>query len=249
MLTLAQPEVQGENEIVWRLQRLLGLRRRRNNRQVHRSRRQELRVDAEVLAQVLGLFRRSVALLDEVDVLLHPLRSELNWPQGERHPIHFAPMRWQLPFHLLDGVLYPSCGVCTATWHESPEAQSILAQICEATKEGMNPERDCALQSTPHVHLLDRTFYEERLRPLLTHWALLWLRRNRVQQGSDEQIIAYLSRGAPTSRPPPASSRLPTRWAVRGGGQPRRRRGRRSSLTARALDCGGQGGRGGGQGG
>ena len=195
--THAPPQEQGEIEIIWRLQRLLGLRRRRNNRPVYRSRRQELKLDAEVLAQVLGLFRRSVALLDEVDVLLHPLRSELNWPQGERHPIHFAPMRWQLPFHLLDGALYPSCGVCTATWHESPEAQSILTQICEATKEGMNPERDCALQATPHVHLLDRSFYEERLRPLLTHWALLWLRRNRVQQGSDDHIIAYLSRGAP----------------------------------------------------
>ena len=37
----------------------------------------------------------------------------------------------------------------------------------------------------------------ERLRPLLTDWALLSLRRNRVQQGSDEHIIAYLSRDSP----------------------------------------------------
>ena len=52
----------------------------------------------------------------------------------------------------------------------------------------------CALQAVPHSFLLERSFYDERLRPLLTHWALLWLRRNRVQQGSDEHIIAYLSR-------------------------------------------------------
>jgi hypothetical protein len=29
--------------------------------------------------------------------------------------------------------------------------------------------------------LLQRPYYESRLRPLLTHWALLWLCRNRVQ--------------------------------------------------------------------
>ena len=34
---------------------------------------------------------------------------------------------------------------------------------------------------------------------LLTHWALLWLRRNRVQLGSDEAIVAYLDRGAGAS--------------------------------------------------
>ena len=121
-----------EMELMWRLQRLLGLRRRRGLRSAIRSRRQEMRSEVETLASVLGLFRRSVALLDEVDVLLHPLRSELNWPQGERHPINFAPMRWQLPFHLLDGALYPSRKQCTATWHESPEAQLLLSQLCEA---------------------------------------------------------------------------------------------------------------------
>ena len=141
---------------MWRLQRLLGLRRRRGLRSAIRSRRQEMRSEVETLASVLGLFRRSVALLDEVDVLLHPLRSELNWPQGERHPINFAPMRWQLPFHLLDGALYPSRKQCTATWHESPEAQLLLSQLCEAHKEGM---RVCALQAVPHTTLLERSFY------------------------------------------------------------------------------------------
>ena len=199
-------ELQGEVEaptppppeevaLVYRLQRLLGLRRRRR-RNALRTRKAELRITVDTLAAVLGEFRRSVALLDEVDVLLHPLRSELNWPQGERHPIHFAPMRWQLPFHLLDGALYPSSRQCTATWHESPEAQLLLRQLCDAHDEGM---ASCTLQAVPHTVLLERAFYDDRLRPLLTHWALLWLRRNRVQHGTDEQLIQYLSRGAPRS--------------------------------------------------
>ena len=61
-----------------------------------RKRAEELRHETRTLADVLSILRKSVGLLDEVDVLLHPLRSELNWPQGERHPIHFASMRWQI---------------------------------------------------------------------------------------------------------------------------------------------------------
>ena len=64
----------------------------------------------------------------------------------------------------------------------------------DVVQEGMG---QCALQGVPHLTLLERSFYESQLRPLLTHWALLWLRRNRVQHGSDEHIVAYLSRNAP----------------------------------------------------
>ena len=156
-----------------------------------RKRAEELRNETRTLADVLSIFRKSVGLLDEVDVLLHPLRSELNWPHGERKPIHFAPLRWQLPFHLLDGILYPMSRKCTAAWHEGPEAQQLLGQITEAVDEGA---RDFSVQRTPHFVLLQRPFYDARLRPLLTHWALLWLRRNRVQHGSDEQIAAYIGR-------------------------------------------------------
>jgi hypothetical protein len=35
--------------------------------------------------------------MDEVDVLLHPLRSELNFPIGHKFPIDLAPFRWSNP--------------------------------------------------------------------------------------------------------------------------------------------------------
>jgi hypothetical protein len=186
---------QREPELAHRLQRLLGLRRRRN-RAVDRKRLGELRAETRTLAEVLGLFRSSVALLDEVDVLLHPLRSELNWPQGEKQPLSFAPMRWQLPWHLLDGALYPTSRQCTVSWHEGPEAQLVLGRITAVMAEGA---AECATQAVPHPVLLSRPFYQQRLRPHLTHWALLWLRRNRVQLGSDEALVAYLDRSAGAS--------------------------------------------------
>ena len=51
-------------------------------------------------AQLLRNFRRKgFAILDEVDMLLHPLRSELNIPLGDREPLDLEEMRWKLPPH------------------------------------------------------------------------------------------------------------------------------------------------------
>lgn len=54
------------------------------------------------------LFKEGVLLLDEVDLLLHPLKSELNWPIGEKHPIDYTRskkfgigLRWDLQWHLI----------------------------------------------------------------------------------------------------------------------------------------------------
>ena len=37
--------------------------------------------------RVLQLMNSGVLLLDEIDVILHPLRSELNWPLGRKVPL------------------------------------------------------------------------------------------------------------------------------------------------------------------
>ena len=106
-------------------------------------------------------------------------------------------------------MLFPSSRQCTATWHESPEAQQLLTQLTEAIQVGL---KECAVQEVPHITLLQRPFYETRLLSLLTHWALLWLRRNRVQQGSDEQLFNYLSRRFDTEPSPQARGPEAERW-------------------------------------
>ena len=42
---------------------------------------------------LLGVWRGAYALIDEVDLVFHPLRSELNWPLGDKYPLDFAPTR------------------------------------------------------------------------------------------------------------------------------------------------------------
>ena len=50
----------------------------------------ELTEQVGELAKVLQTFREEVLLLDEVDMVLHPLKSELNFPIGEKFDLDGA---------------------------------------------------------------------------------------------------------------------------------------------------------------
>jgi len=55
--------------------------------------------DALELARVLGMFREGVLIMDEVDLILHPLKSELNFPIGPKLVLDPKPdqsyLRWR----------------------------------------------------------------------------------------------------------------------------------------------------------
>ena len=69
----------------------------------------EARGTAILCEQIFEIMRTSVEIMDEVDVILHPLKSELNWPLGGKDPLDFTRarsgngLRWSIPSHLLDG--------------------------------------------------------------------------------------------------------------------------------------------------
>lgn len=52
------------------------------------------------------IFGFSILIMDEVDLILHPMKSELNFPIGEKIELDFSPQRWQMPIHLLDSIFY-----------------------------------------------------------------------------------------------------------------------------------------------
>lgn len=55
-----------------------------------------------------------------MDLILQPLKSELNWPLGVKRPLDFTRarpgstlgngLRWQIPFHLLEAFFYYTAG-------------------------------------------------------------------------------------------------------------------------------------------
>lgn len=71
--------------------------------QLNDMRQMEVRSEiADELVRVFDLWRDGTLIMDEVDILLNPLKSELNFPIGERDPIDMSGDRWDLPIHILE---------------------------------------------------------------------------------------------------------------------------------------------------
>jgi len=142
---------------------------------------------ADGLAQVIAVWRAGTLILDEIDLLLHPLKSELNFPCGEKVALQPAPNRWAFPSHLLDAFFYADTGhLSVAAFHELPEAQAVLADLRCALEQG---QRDHALQSRPHLILLNSAFYHRTLKPILAAWSLLWLKAKGVSAAIPDAIM------------------------------------------------------------
>ena len=112
----------------------------------------KMRGEIVVCTQIVWLLRQGVLLLDEVDLILHPLKSELNWPLGAKMPLDLtlrtlggngratleAGIRWQIPFHLLDALFFKETGrSVTLSLRQSRAAQALLVDIKEALDAGL----------------------------------------------------------------------------------------------------------------
>lgn len=147
---------------------------RRRSAEVDRRERSRER-ERRLYAQAFELLHNGVALLDEVDLLLHPLKSELNWPSGSAEPLDFtAPSygggttgaRWRLPWFLIDAVLVAS-GSPTGLDSQLATAYGSTAAhaLADALRRGFAAK---TLQAVPHLVLLDRQFYETEMLPHLS---------------------------------------------------------------------------------
>lgn len=149
-------------------------------------------------AEILKLFRSGTLLLDEVDLLLHPLKSELNWPIGYKDPIDYSRsklgmgLRWDLFWHLIDAVFYASNGKMSVEFKDSREAITLLQSIASVINRGVAEKH---MQHTPHLVLLNRRFYHKELKPLIARWQLLYLRNKRLPTVEDKYLISYMVNG------------------------------------------------------
>jgi hypothetical protein len=74
--------------------------------------------------------------------------------------------------------------------HGSAEAEAVLQEMKAAIDEGSKLR---VLQRTPHLVLLSRHFYNTRIRPILTRWAVFWFSLQRKAGLTDVDIVAFLS--------------------------------------------------------
>ena len=132
------------------------------------------KVDA--LGNVIAAWRtKAVALLDEVDTLFHPLRSELNFPIGKSEDLHLIPDRYEFPLFMFDAVFYQRIGR-TSTHDPVGDQNKILTDLAAVIDRGIS---ELAFQNTPHPILLKKPFYHEFMKPLLARWAMIWVMKSK----------------------------------------------------------------------
>ena len=155
-----------------------------------------LREQVQICVNILRVFRIGTFIIDEVDLILHPLKSELNFPIGRKEPLDLTlnksqkGLRWEIPLFLLDAVYYATEGRMTVPMHGSREAQLTLAQIKQVLDDGYAQK---SLQRTPHLVLLSRAFYHVKLKPLLARWIVIWMSFRQASGLTDNQMFDYLT--------------------------------------------------------
>lgn len=129
---------------------------------VNRPRVPEMVSQVEMLAKVLEIFDKGVLLMDEVDVILHPLKSELNFPVGEKFDLDANPWRWELPIHIIECIFFADGGKVAVEFSESTKGKAALDALHATIKEGVKIR---ALQAKPHVILLNTEWYHQSMKP------------------------------------------------------------------------------------
>ena len=138
----------------------------------------------------------------QVDVLLHPLKSELNYPVDLKSPIDLSPARWDLPAHVLAAVFPrdhakaqdPAELWVTAERRCGFTRDTVAAQLSATIELGKSTHR---MQRNPHLVLLDTDFYNVRLKPKVAMWTLLWMHRAMTEELSqfgltNDVLLCYM---------------------------------------------------------
>lgn len=150
-----------------------------------------MELDVCALANVMRLFRSGCLVMDEVDLLLHPLRSELNFPLDDKLKLDLSPERWACAIHALDAIFTFDGSPMSVNFKDSNKAHRILEQLRAVIQRGLDPEVK-ALQLKPHLVLLNVEWYHELLKPIMAQWMQLWLESQHVAGMSREQQMEYI---------------------------------------------------------
>ena len=104
---------------------------------------------------VIDRFHSGVVVMDEVDWVLHPLRSELNFPIGDKVSLDMTKggERWKLPTVLIDALLFAEAmrkqGVRRLSNDELPERMPKVPGVSVALMEELIQVR--VARSKPHL--------------------------------------------------------------------------------------------------
>ncbi len=152
---------------------------------------------ADVLRNLLQMFSNSTAVIDEVDWVLHPLKSETNFPIGDKKELDLREARVEFPIHLFDAVMLASGARPRLTFaQKTAKGEKVLATLSATFATGI---KNCFLKDTPHILLLEKNFYFEHILDPMADWALEWLLRqtpfvNALERSAHQTRLVELAK-------------------------------------------------------
>jgi len=153
---------------------------------------------AENIVKIIRLFREGALIMDEVDLILHPLKSELNFPIGPRVDLDAQQDRWNLAVHIIDAVFYTSRGKMSVAFKQSSRAIKILERLKEIAELGYASR---ALLSRPHLVLLNPQFYHSKMKSIFANWVLLFFEQSSMPTLSRREMLTMLLQGVEKGTP------------------------------------------------
>lgn len=152
--------------------------------------RREAKRQVQEAQGLFALLREAIVIMDEVDLILHPLKSELNFPIGPRQPLQLGSRRWQLPIFLLDA-FHSACDDANLVQDASvgPRAREMVEALREAMHQGAE---DNLMQKQPHWVLIDVVFYKTHLLRVFARLCLLWMEQEDLDLAGRPWTLTYV---------------------------------------------------------
>eukprot|EP01038_Epipyxis_sp_PR26KG_P004325 gene4325-6126_t len=145
----------------------------------------------EMMSSILSLFRSedqsypgrsnnenemgAVAIIDECDMIFDPLKSELNFPVGNKEQVELGKWRWQFTMMIMHGLFAAASDndyipPFIQTIHEGWQVK--IQHIREILSSGVS---QLFLQKKPSLLLLNKQWYSEHMAIPVAEWAWLWI--------------------------------------------------------------------------
>jgi len=149
----------------------------------------ELFETLDCLKHILSIWKKpsSIALLDEVDLIMNPLKSEMIFPIGHKEDLPLTDVardriRFNLPIHLIVLMLQAASASVVHNYSNAQDDSITLRDLRECISEGIHCK---SIQHKVHpppafdeIICLDPKFYDKKIRPALGALAVSWLLRN-----------------------------------------------------------------------
>ena len=118
----------------------------------------------------------------QVDVVLHPLKSELNFPIGDKHDLDLARKgeRWALPLDLLELLFLAASGAAAVEQRSSTLGSERMAAARRLQLALVDGRALRTVQAEPHTILLDHDFYTREIKTAACDYLIPWMRERDV---------------------------------------------------------------------